>query len=142
MTHPVQLRSSSLREDGALHALADLAGAVDDWSSCRVVGAHMVAIHLAMSVVDVAPRTTADTDLAAPLSILAGHALAAGLLDELGYVKVKGKRLEREVDGRTASSICSRDHRQAVPGTTNPPVRSRWMRFPGSPMCCASRPWT
>lgn len=42
-------RSASRAEDAALLALADLAAAVPGWDRCRVVGGHMVAIHVLLA---------------------------------------------------------------------------------------------
>jgi hypothetical protein len=98
----VELRSVSYEEDGALLALADLAQVISDWDACRIVGGHMVSLHVALAGVDVAHRPTGDADLAAPVKVLADPALAAALR-RLGYRKVRGNRLERDVGTCTAA---------------------------------------
>jgi hypothetical protein len=75
----ITLRSTSREEDAALDALADLARAVADWESCRVVGGHMVTIHVARAGADVRHRPTVDADLAAPIAVLADPEFAQRL---------------------------------------------------------------
>jgi hypothetical protein len=90
----ITLRSTSREEDAALDALADLARAVADWDACRVVGGHMVAIHVTRAGANVQHRPTADADLAAPVAVLADPEFARRLND-LGYDMVDGSRLRR-----------------------------------------------
>jgi hypothetical protein len=100
--HAVELQSVSYDEDGALQGLADLAQVISDWTSCRIVGGHMVSLHVAVAGVDTEHRPTGDADLAAPVKVLADPALARAL-QRLGYIKVAGNRLERHVSTRTAA---------------------------------------
>lgn len=93
----ITLHSTSREEDAALAALADLAHAVLDWESCRVIGGHMVTIHVAVAKAETAHRPTADADLAAPVAVL-GHAGFAQRLKDLGYTAVDGSRLSRPTD--------------------------------------------
>jgi len=113
----ITLRSTSREEDAALDALADLARAVADWESCRVVGGHMVTIHMARAGADVGHRPTADADLAAPVAVL-GEPEFAERLKGLGYSMVDGSRLRRPTEhgeafidliGPRPSSWCRRE---------------------------------
>ena len=70
-----------------MHSLT--ARAVADWESCRVVGGHMVTIHVARVGADVGHRPTADADLAAPVAVL-GEPEFAERLKGLGYSMVDG----------------------------------------------------
>lgn len=97
MVSTITLRSTSREEDAALDALADLARAVADWESCRVVGGHMVTIHMARAGADVGHRPTADADLAAPVAVL-GEPEFAERLKGLGYSMVDGSRLRRPTE--------------------------------------------
>lgn len=97
MATAITLRSTSREEDAALDALADLARAVADWNACRVVGGHMVTIHVARTGADVRHRPTADADLAAPVAVLADPEFAQRLND-LGYNMVDGSRLLRPTE--------------------------------------------
>lgn len=94
--HDVQLYSVSYDEDAALWALSDLAQAVTDWSACRVVGGHMVSLHVAIAGADVEHRPTGDADLAAPVEVLGDPALASALEEDLSYEKISGNRLKRD----------------------------------------------
>lgn len=97
MVSTITLRSTSRQEDAALAALADLALAVADWESCRVVDGHMVTIHVALAGADVRHRPTADADLAAPVAVLAEPEVAERLKG-LGYTMVDGSRLSRATE--------------------------------------------
>lgn len=103
MTHRVELQSVSFEEDGALQALADLAQAVPDWGRCRIVGGHMVSLHVEITGADVEHRPTGEADLVAPVQVLAASPLARALRDGLGYTKVAGNRLQRTVGTATAT---------------------------------------
>lgn len=103
MTGQVSLQSVSYDEDGALQALSDLARAVLDWTACRIVGGHMVSLHVAISGADVEHRPTGDADLAAPVPVLAAPELARTLQDDLHYRKTAGNRLERAAGSSTAA---------------------------------------
>jgi hypothetical protein len=119
----ISLGSTSREEDAALDALADLARAVADWDACRVVGGHMVAIHVSLGGADVQHRPTADADLAAPVAVLADPEFARRLND-LGYAMVDGSRLQRHTAHGEAYSISSRQRPQVVRCTTSLPDAS------------------
>lgn len=97
MVSTITLRSTSREEDAALAALADLAQAVVDWESCRVVGGHMVTIHVVLAGTDARHRPTADADLAASVAVL-GEPEFAERLKAIGYEKVDGSRLSRATE--------------------------------------------
>lgn len=130
MVTMISLRSTSREEDAALDALADLAHAVADWDACKVVGGHMVAIHVALAGADVQHRPTADADLAAPVTVLADPAFAQRPND-LGYDMVDGSRLQR----RTAHGEAFIDLIAPAPASralhNQPAGRFRVDRFPG-----------
>lgn len=94
MVSVIELPSTSREEDAALAALADLARVVPAWGPCRVIGGHMVTVHVALSGSDARHRPTADADLAAALVVFSEPGFAERLTD-LGYVKVDGSRLSR-----------------------------------------------
>lgn len=97
MVAVITLHSASREEDAALAALGDLAQTVPDWESCRIVGGHMVTVHVALASGGSGHRPTADADLAAPVAVL-GHAGFAERLRNLGYNAVDGSRLSRATE--------------------------------------------
>ena len=101
-TDRVVLPSTSLAQDAAYRGMADVAAAwrdrVDDY---RVVGGHMVSVHVARFPVDVPVRGTLDTDVGMEARLLAtGDPVQE--LRELGYTLVEGNRMSRSVNGHDA----------------------------------------
>jgi len=103
MAEPITLNSASREEDAALEALADLSRIVPDWDRCRVVGGHMVTIHVVLAGTVADHRPTLDADLAAPVAVLADEGFAERL-ERLCYEPVDGSRLARPTEQPTLSS--------------------------------------
>ncbi len=99
------LASTSLVEDGAYQAMADIAGAAaSTGSEYRVIGGHMVTVHVARSGADLPARATLDADVGLEAQVLASTGLVEALLG-MGYQLQGGNRLVRA----SAGSGCAID---------------------------------
>ena len=95
MTAHIEVRATSRAEEAGLLALLDLSQVIDDWERYRVIGGHMVGIHLALAdLPDL--RGTKEADLAAPTNVLGDPTAAPSrLVHSRGYDKVDGSRIAR-----------------------------------------------
>jgi hypothetical protein len=93
------LASTSRVEDGAYQAMADIAGAAaSTGSEYRVIGGHMVTVHVARSGADLPARATRDADVGLEAQVLASTGLVEALLG-MGYEMEGGNRLVRAAAG-------------------------------------------
>lgn len=103
MTAYVEMRATDRAEEAGLLALLDLSEAIDDWERYRVIGGHMVGMHLALADLPV-HRGTKEADLAAPTNVLGDPTGAPSwLLHSLGYYKVDGSRIARTSESGTVA---------------------------------------
>lgn len=88
------LASLSRVEDGAYAAMADVcAAALASGIEYRIIGGHMVNVHVARHQLELPDRGTGDADLGLDARVLADGALVAALTAQ-GYQLTSGNRLE------------------------------------------------
>lgn len=99
----VGLQAASRAEEAGLVALLDLAAAVDDWDHYRVIGGHMVGIHLALAGLS-RHRGTKEADLAAPTNVIGDPSGAPHrLVSSSSYAKLDGGRIVRDSEYGTSA---------------------------------------
>jgi hypothetical protein len=93
----VDITARSLAEAAALEALSDVAAAVDDWDSVRIVGGQMVHIHTLLAGVMPRMRRTVDTDVVGTVAVIGSGNLGHRLLGASGrgYDRRDGSRIAR-----------------------------------------------
>jgi hypothetical protein len=93
----VDITARSLAEAAALEALSDVAAAIDDWDSVRIIGGQMVHIHTLLAGVTPRTRRTVDTDVVGTVAVIASGNLEQRLLgvSGRGYEQRDGSRIAR-----------------------------------------------
>jgi hypothetical protein len=127
---PILLRATSVADDLAFVALADIAKALEqeDEASYRIIGGQMVMVLAARWDLGAdLYRVTLDADLGAPPVVVRDFALLERLV-ELGYEQVAGDRFAKPVDDIPAGD--EGENQQAVidillPAYTSRPSRNK-----------------
>lgn len=94
----LRLIAGSVADDVGFVALADVAAILIDGLDARLIGGHMVQLHvMRLGLGEELYRETQDADLGVPLTVGRDNTLVDRLL-ELGYVRIAGNRFGRVLD--------------------------------------------
>ncbi|MGH8937368.1 MAG: hypothetical protein ACRDXD_14085 [Acidimicrobiia bacterium] len=99
------VRSISRAEDAAYIAMYDVAKAAEQAGvEYRIIGGHMVTLHVVRTAVDLPLRETQDADLGVRPEVLSQSRIVAHL-ENAGYRKVAGNRFVRDGEGGLKPTI-------------------------------------